>query len=407
MSVKANTRKTSASKPNESGNDGQYKLHKQFIMVTCEVKESPAYRATRKYPWLVQFIDLIEIEYMHHGGKENGHLPIPRRPVPDEVQRKARRKLYSFEEWGIGRKYITPAQKIMTELGLITCVGGSGQRGGTDATNHYGLSWLPSKLGEPPTNGWKKIATFDEAETIIAKHVPWVRGVTATGTPPDALLAAEGSHLYGTGRVTSTGQKGPLGSHLYGDSILKSSITESIMPLSANAESGTQPASAGSVHEKDFEKEDCQDSDSQGRKPTGGKSIDPLTDGEDTPSPRTAGPLAQGDHAGAFIDPWEVEIRAHRERLDARLEQTNPVGRVTGVKPEEASTMRDQHEQHNDVVRSALARAEQPQSLCRQCGKTNGKVGVHNGVPLHAACVGLYEADEAERNRADENPIDF
>jgi hypothetical protein len=50
------------------------KINGQFSVRLVEMQESPAYRALSRAAHLV--ISRIEIELAHHGGNDNGRLPV-------------------------------------------------------------------------------------------------------------------------------------------------------------------------------------------------------------------------------------------------------------------------------------------------------------------------------------------
>src|SRR5260370_37027261 len=74
----------------------------QFVMHTIEMLESAAYRALSVSGHRV--LARIEIEHGHHGGKENGRLPIT---------------FDDFEEYGISPKSVAPALREVQALGFV------------------------------------------------------------------------------------------------------------------------------------------------------------------------------------------------------------------------------------------------------------------------------------------------
>jgi hypothetical protein len=64
--------------------------------------ESPAYRVLSRAARMV--LDRIEIEHMHHGGRENGNLPVT---------------YNDFVVYGIHRHGISPAIRESQALGFI------------------------------------------------------------------------------------------------------------------------------------------------------------------------------------------------------------------------------------------------------------------------------------------------
>jgi hypothetical protein len=76
----------------------------------------------------------IEIEHMHHGGKENGHLPAT---------------YEDFVRYGIHRHAIAPAIRELQMLGFIEIIA-RGRAGNREfrSPNRYRLTYCPAK-GEP------------------------------------------------------------------------------------------------------------------------------------------------------------------------------------------------------------------------------------------------------------------
>jgi hypothetical protein len=120
-----------------------------------ELLESPAYRATgfaaRKA------LERIEIEHAHHGGNDNGRLPVT---------------YADFEEWDIHPNYIAPAIRELVALGLIevTQKGYGGKEGDRKPSLYrlaYRPAWDAARSGDG-THEWRKIKTREEAEAIAA-----------------------------------------------------------------------------------------------------------------------------------------------------------------------------------------------------------------------------------------------
>jgi len=74
----------------------------QFSARTIAMLESPAYRALSRAAH--QVLTRIEIEHAHHGGKDNGRLPVTSA---------------QFVEYGIHRHAIAPAIRELVALGFI------------------------------------------------------------------------------------------------------------------------------------------------------------------------------------------------------------------------------------------------------------------------------------------------
>ena len=121
----------------------------QFAPRLIEMLESPAYRALSLSGHRV--LARIEVEIGHHGGNDNGKLPVT---------------FDHFHQYGIHRHSIAPAVRETVALGFVevTQKGRSGN-GEYRRPSLYRLTYRPTdSLGA--TDEWKKIATTDEAERI-------------------------------------------------------------------------------------------------------------------------------------------------------------------------------------------------------------------------------------------------
>ena len=95
-------------------------------------------------------LDRIEIELAHHGGADNGKLPV----TYDD-----------FERYGIYRHAVGPAVREAIALGFIE-ITEHGRAGNADwrKPNVFRLTYRNTKY--EPTNEWEKIKTSEEAEVI-------------------------------------------------------------------------------------------------------------------------------------------------------------------------------------------------------------------------------------------------
>jgi hypothetical protein len=120
---------------------------------------APAYRALSLSGHRV--LARINIEHAHHGGQENGELPVTFR---------------DFSEYGVHWNAIAPAIREVQALGFIrvTQEGWSGN-GEWCRPNKFALTHLPTKDSPKPTEDRKRIKTLEEAEMIAGaarKSVP-------------------------------------------------------------------------------------------------------------------------------------------------------------------------------------------------------------------------------------------
>jgi hypothetical protein len=121
----------------------------QFSARTIEMLESPPWRAQSLSAR--RALDRIEIERAHHGGKDNGRLPVT---------------YNDFEDYGIDRHAIAPAIRELEALGLIeiTEVGRAGNAEWRKP-NLFRLTYR-STAKAPPTEDWRRIRTMARAEEI-------------------------------------------------------------------------------------------------------------------------------------------------------------------------------------------------------------------------------------------------
>ena len=116
--------------------------------------ESPAWRALSLSGR--RAVDRIEIEHGHHGGNDNGRLPVT---------------FDDFEDFGISHKSVAQAIREVQALGFarITERGRASESDFGRHPNKFGLTYLPVLRGSrwhAPTDEWKEIKTLEEAERI-------------------------------------------------------------------------------------------------------------------------------------------------------------------------------------------------------------------------------------------------
>jgi hypothetical protein len=124
----------------------------QFGSRPLELMESPALRILSRAAHLVLL--RIEIELRHHGGRDNGKLPVTKQ---------------DFIKFGIHQDAVAPAIRELEALGLI-CITQRG-RGGSAEFRQPNLFLLNFMCGavdtrDEITNAWKRIKTLEEAEQI-------------------------------------------------------------------------------------------------------------------------------------------------------------------------------------------------------------------------------------------------
>ena len=138
------------------------KIAGQFSWRLIEMLESPAYRALSLSAHRV--LDRLEAELAHHGGHDNGALPVT----------------YShFHEYGIHRHSIAPAIRETVALGFVE-ITEAGRAGNADfrVPNKFRLTYKHVGKAEP-TNDWRHIKTSEEAEALAHASRTWNKKRTA------------------------------------------------------------------------------------------------------------------------------------------------------------------------------------------------------------------------------------
>jgi hypothetical protein len=125
------------------------KIGGQFAWRLVEMLESPAYRVLSVSAHRV--LARIEIEMAHHGGLDNGKLPVT---------------FEDFERYGIHHHAIGPGIREAVALGFLE-VTERGQAGNREfrRPNRYRLTYRHVGRGNP-TNEWRRIASIEQAEEI-------------------------------------------------------------------------------------------------------------------------------------------------------------------------------------------------------------------------------------------------
>lgn len=121
----------------------------QFAARLIELLESPAYRVLSLSAHRV--LSRIEIELAHHGGNDNGRLPVT---------------FENFESYGIDRHAIAPAIRECVALGFLV-VTESGRAGNAEfrSPNLFRLTYKPCKgLPGDGTHDWRNIQTIEDAQ---------------------------------------------------------------------------------------------------------------------------------------------------------------------------------------------------------------------------------------------------
>jgi hypothetical protein len=152
----------------------------QFAARLIEMLESPAYRVLSLSGHLV--LARIEIEMAHHGGGDNGKLPVT---------------YIDFEAYGIHCNAIGPAIRECEALGFIE-VAERGFAGNREfrRPNLYRLTYRHLNRADP-THEWRRIKTIAEAQMIarqVRKSVRPQKQKTTLGIRPFSPSVSEGEN---------------------------------------------------------------------------------------------------------------------------------------------------------------------------------------------------------------------
>jgi hypothetical protein len=94
----------------------------------------------------------INIEHAHHGGKENGKLPVT---------------FEDFRDYGVCMDAIASGIREVVALGFVRVTKeGRAGNGEWRAPNEFALTHLPTIDNPKATEDWKRIKTVEEAERI-------------------------------------------------------------------------------------------------------------------------------------------------------------------------------------------------------------------------------------------------
>jgi hypothetical protein len=123
----------------------------QFAARIIEMLESPAYRVLSRSAHMV--ISRVEIELAHHGGNDNGKLPITTE---------------DFIAYGMDRSSVAPAIREAEALGFISLERGRGGNAEYRTPSLFGSTFSQHRNSRcsPPTDDWRRIKTVEEAEQI-------------------------------------------------------------------------------------------------------------------------------------------------------------------------------------------------------------------------------------------------
>jgi len=124
----------------------------QFAARLIEMLESPAFRVLSRSAHMV--LARIEIELAHHGGNDNGRLPV----TTDD-----------FVRYGMHRTSVAPAIREAEALGFIEITErGHGGNAEYRSPNRFYLTYAHTRDSKRhrPTDEWRRIKTPQEANQI-------------------------------------------------------------------------------------------------------------------------------------------------------------------------------------------------------------------------------------------------
>jgi hypothetical protein len=127
-------------------------INGQFAARLIEMLESPAYRVLSRSGHMA--LARIEIELAHHGGNDNGRLPVTTE---------------DFVQYGMHRTSVAPAIREAEALGFIRITErGHGGNAEYRSPNRFYLTYARGRDSNrhPPTDEWRRIKTFEEANQI-------------------------------------------------------------------------------------------------------------------------------------------------------------------------------------------------------------------------------------------------
>jgi hypothetical protein len=124
----------------------------QWAARSIEMLESPPYRILSLSAH--RALSRIEIEFAHHGGQDNGKLPVT---------------FDDFAEYGIRRQSIGPALDELEALGFIKITehGKMARAAEYRRPNKFLLMSRPPQKGVFTHDGWRRFKTMEDAEAAV------------------------------------------------------------------------------------------------------------------------------------------------------------------------------------------------------------------------------------------------
>ena len=173
------------------GRNRRTSIDGQFAAREIKMLESPAFRVLSLSARRV--LDRLEIELAHHGGMDNGRLPV----TYDD-----------FVKYGMDRHAIAPAIRQLVALGFVE-VTARGRAGNAEwrTPNYFRITYKQTNT-EGPTHEWKRIYTIEQAEAVARA----ARGVQSTKRQQNKMPvgekvqgSVENPHLAPVRKIITTG----------------------------------------------------------------------------------------------------------------------------------------------------------------------------------------------------------
>lgn len=192
----------------------------QFAWRLIEMLESPAYQVLSKSGHRV--LARLEIELAHHGGNDNGRLPVT---------------FENFQNYGIDRHAIAPAIRECEALGFVETTE-HGRAGNAEfrSPNKFRLTYRHTEHAAP-TDDWRRVSSLEEAQKLAHR---------ARRTSPERQNPSGGKHLRSKTRSHTDNGESPVGK--IGPTVIpEKSPLLSISRVAASNEGGSRSAPAGSA----------------------------------------------------------------------------------------------------------------------------------------------------------------
>jgi hypothetical protein len=192
----------------------------QFAWRLIEMLESPAYQVLSKSGHRV--LARLEIELAHHGGNDNGRLPVT---------------FENFQNYGIDRHAIAPAIRECEALGFVETTE-HGRAGNAEfrSPNKFRLTYRHTEQAEP-TNDWRRVRSVEEAQQLAHQ---------ARRTSPKRQNPTGGKRLVSMTRTHTDNGETPVGK--IGPTVIpENSPLLSISRVGASSTGGSRSAPAGSA----------------------------------------------------------------------------------------------------------------------------------------------------------------